>query len=147
MALSFRRSLKGYDPVSVSNELSLAKQEFDQKLEALRQELANQIQQQETLRAEVEKLRQDLAPRLSLRDDVSRRLLTAHLQGAEKVLYAIQDMEKKELDLMKRIIDRKKELSRLHNVTGKMSHEFLATASRYGTMLNRGKVGDINVKN
>lgn len=144
--MSFKRSIIGYDPVSVENELSLIDQEFALKREKLRRELEIQIQQKKSLQNEVEKLRQELAPKLSLQDDISDRLLTAHLKGAEKVITAILLMKQKELALTNKISERKEELLRLHNVTGKMSHEFLATATRYGTMLSWGEEGEANVK-
>lgn len=146
MASSFKRSFIGYDPVSVVNELSFIDQEFAQKREELRRGLEIQVQQKESLQNEVERLRQELAPKLSLQDDISSRLLTAHLKGTEKVITAIKDMKQKGLDLNNKISERKKELLRLHNVTGKMSNEFLATATRYGTMLSWGKEGEANVK-
>jgi len=94
----------------------------------------------------MERLRQEFAPRLSLQDDISSRLLNIHLKGTEKVSTAIKGMEQKELDLINKINERKKELLRLHNLTGKMTNEFLATATRYGTLLSSGKEGEPDVK-
>ncbi|HWQ42913.1 MAG TPA: hypothetical protein VN456_12875 [Desulfosporosinus sp.] len=146
MASSFKRSFIGYDPVSVGNELSAIDQEFAQKREKLHRELEIQVQQKESLLTEVERLRQELAPSLALQNDISSQLLTIHLKGTEKVSTAIKDMEQKESDLMDKIKERKKELLRLENLTGKMSNEFLATANRYGTMLSSGKEGEAAVK-
>lgn len=146
MASSFKRSFFGYDPVSVVNELLFIDQEFAQKREELRRGLEIQVQQKELLKNEVEKLRQELAPKLGLQDDISSRLLTAHLKGTEKVITAIKGMKQTESNLTHKINERKKELLRLHNVTGKMSNEFLETATRYGTILSWGKEGGENVK-
>ncbi len=147
MASSFKRSFFGYDPVSVVNELSFIDQEFAQKREELRRGLEIQVQQKELLQAKVEKLRQELAPKLALRDDISSRLFTTHLKGTEKVITAIKGMKQKESSLNHKISERKKELIRLHNVTGKMSNEFLATATRYGSILSWGKEeGETNAK-
>lgn len=145
MGLSFKRSFIGYDPESVVNELSLIEQEFALKHEELRRGLEDQVQLNEVLKNDVERLRQEIAPRLSLQNDISNRLLTVHLKGAEKVILAIKAMKQRELDLTNKMSERKKELLRLHNVTGKMSNEFLATATRYGTMLSWGKEGEANV--
>lgn len=146
MASSFRRSFIGYDPASVVNELSFIDREFAQKREELRRGLEIQVQEKESLLTEVERLRQELAPSLALQNDISSRLLTIHLKGTEKVSIAIQDMEQKESDLLDKIKKRKKELLRLQDLTGKISNEFLATATRYGTMLSSGKEGEAAVK-
>lgn len=147
VASSFKRTFFGYDPVAVVNELSFIDQEFAQKREELRRGLEIQVQQKELLQLEVAKIRQELAPKLELQDDISSRLLTAHLKGTEKVITAIKGMKQRESNLTHMISERKKELVRLHNVTGKMSTEFLETANRYGTILSWGKEGeDNNVK-
>ncbi|MHB8075004.1 hypothetical protein [Desulfosporosinus fructosivorans] len=146
MTSSFKRSFIGYDPVSVASELSCIDQEFVQKREELRRGLEIQVQQKETLLKEIEKLGQELAPKLSLQDDIFSRLLSAHLSGTGRVIAAIEDMKKKELDLTTLISERNKELLRLHIVLSEMSNEFLATATRYGTMLNWEEDGEANVK-
>lgn len=146
MTTNFKRSFRGYDSVSVVRELSLLEQEFVQKREELRQELANQVQQKETLRTEVERLKNELAPTINMQDDITQCLVNAHFKATEKIISSIKDMEAKELDLANKIEARKKELNRLHSVTNKMSREFLDTATRYGTMLSWGKEGEVNVK-
>lgn len=143
---NFKRSFRGYDSVSVVRELSLIEQEFVQKREVLRRELANQVQQKENLKNEVERLENELQPTISMQDDLTQRLVTAHFKATERIILTITDMEAKELDLANKIDERKKELNRLHSVTNKMSREFLDTATRYGTMLSWGKEGEVNVK-
>lgn len=146
MTSNFKRSFRGYDSVSVVRELSLLEQEFVQKREELRRELAIQVQQIESLRTDVERLKKELEPTISLQDDITQRLVSAHFKATEKIILTIKEMEVKELNLANKIEDRKKELNRLHSVTNKMSREFLDTATRYGTMLSWGKEGEVNVK-
>lgn len=143
VATGFKRSIKGYDPVSVMNQLSSLDQEFAQRREELRTNYAAQEKLKQSIVAEIEQLRTELAPRLSLQDDISRRLVMAHLKGSQKVLTALQTKEQKESALNEQLNRRKIELDRLHIVTGKMSNEFLATATRYGTILRSGKEGEI----
>lgn len=146
MDSNFKRSFKGYDPVSVSNELSFMDQEFTHKREELRRALETKVQQKQWLNAEIIRLKQEMAPTLAIQDDISRRLVTAHIKASEKVITAIQDMEQIELNLTNVISEHKKELNRLHLVTGKMSNDFMATATHYGTMLRGRKEGETNDK-
>ncbi|KLU66430.1 hypothetical protein DEAC_c18290 [Desulfosporosinus acididurans] len=146
MTLSFRRSIKGYDPKSVESEISNIIREFQQELDRLNQELLLKTQQIESLKADIQKINKDLNPKVAKEKEISQRLLDSLLKGAEKVMISIKNAEKKETELSEKVNQRKRELLRLQNTTGKMNNDFLTTASRYGSILNWGKEGEIHVK-
>lgn len=146
MDSNFRRSFKGYDPVSVANELSIMDQEFTHKRDELRKTLETRVQQKQILKEEINKLNQELAPLMSIQDKISSRLVSAHIKASETVINAIKEMEEFEQVLTNMISERKDELNRFYLAKEKMSKDFIQTATRYGNMVSWRKEGEINVK-
>lgn len=141
MAIKFKRSFIGYNQAAVTERLSAVDQGFILKCSDLKQVLADQIDNRDLFKLNVDRLKQDLAAKLALQDEIARRLVSAHLKATEKVIEAIKDVEQDELKIANSIGVEQKELQELCLSSSNMSDELL-TLARYRTIFAGGIVGD-----
>ena len=144
VTLKFKRSFIGYDPTAVADKLETINQKFARKSTELRQELAAQVHLKELLKIEVDRIKLNLSAKVAIQDEITQRLVTAHFTAAKKVIDAIKDVEKNEIETTKSISVRKEELNELSLRSSKMRNEFLSLAARYGNVFGWGNEGEVH---
>lgn len=144
MTIKFKRSFRGYDPKAVTDKLEGINQEFDSKSAELRQELAAQVHLTQLLKIEVERLKLDLAGKEALQNDITQRLVTAHLSASERVIDAIKAAEQEELELTNLISLRKSEWNELWDSSRKIRGEVTNLVTRYGSKFGWRKADEPN---
>lgn len=135
--MEFKRSLVGYNPAVVQELLKRMDTDYKDKLKEFKKQLADRVQEFESLKSEIQKLKREIDSYKSLENKISQLFLNAHLKATEKVFAVLSDAKQSEKKAAEQMQARKAELVRLKTSMEKIKGEIHAVAGQYRMELER----------
>lgn len=134
-----KRSFWGYSPASVDDILKKMDQEYKNNLLQLRKQLADEARQLELLKAEMEKLKNETVSYKSLESEISRLLLKAQLEAAERSYSVFRSVEQAEKDAAERVMLKRSELVRLRSTMDRVKKEISLMIAQYMSVTEKAE--------
>ena len=131
MELKFKRSLVGYDPLSVQKTFGELEADFQKKIQEINRKIEVENHDFGVLKEEVRSLQEEIKSLKALENEVIRLLHASHLQATEEVLAASREAAAAEKDSEAKVVVKQNELAELKASVEKIWEEFRSVASRY----------------
>jgi oligoendopeptidase F len=139
MKIKFKRSLLGCSPKDLEDLLKSMDEDFKNTLRELRKQLADEVHHLELAKLEFQNIKNEIDAYKSIENDISRVLLEAHLEAAEKIFKTIQDVERVEKEVADRVLARKAELAKLKGKMKQMKEDIHSIAVQYRSILDKAE--------
>ncbi len=139
MKTNYKRSLWGYDPAGVNNLVNKMDRDYKDTIIQLKKQLADEVHHLELLKAEVRKIKRDVDSYRSLENEISRLLLKAHLEAAEKVYAALQKAEQVEKGAAEKVMLKRNELVNLKATMEKVKNEINSMVAQYLSVIEKAE--------
>jgi chromosome segregation ATPase len=131
MKVKFRRSFLGYSPAGVEDLINSMENNFKNDIKKLKIQLADKISHLETLKAEIQKARDEINSYKTLENQVSQVLLQAHLEATERVFAVLEDADLEEKKAADRVRSKRADLLKLKATMDEIRKEIRTIAGQY----------------
>lgn len=140
MRRKFNQSLLGYDPGQVDSAIKLATENHQAQMSQLRKELAQLAEQTTAQKKSISPLREELEDYRFQEQQLSARLLEAHLAATKQLLQVIKETEQTEEDMRQLVSHKENQVAELQAQLAQLRMDVQAMATKYAQAVTRVEV-------
>lgn len=130
----FKRSFWGYSPAGVENQIRQLNEDYKNSLMQLKKQLVDEVRSLELIEAEVRKAKKEVDVYYSMEAEISRLLLRAYLEAAERSFNVLRNADQAEKMAAERVIQKRDELTNTKATVKKVKKEISSMISNYMTV-------------
>ena len=137
MEKKFKRALIGYSPADLEDYLNKINTDFDNKMEELRKQQADEIHHLELLKVQVQNVRDEIDSYSTIKNMILKLLFAAHYESTEKVYKALKYVEQAEKKAADKVLLKKAELAKLKKDIDIIMGEIISVTGQYKSILDK----------